>query len=109
MISDSPDLLMAQVRIFSFFPFSSAKIRENVGKAVREVKIPNENAVKRVENDSSEVHVVHQSKVTVYHKMFGQPVVLPREVLVYKKRSRSPAMNATITSQKYHKCHNHQS
>ena len=66
MISDSPDLLMAQVRIFSFFPFSSAKIRENVGIIVREVQKSHENAVKRVENDSSEVHVVHQSKATVY-------------------------------------------
>jgi|GEM_PF-5670890 len=85
MISDSPDLLMAQVRIFSFFPFSSAKIRENVWKTVREVQKSHKNTVKRGENDSSEVHVVHQRGGLVYHKRFGQLAVLPREVLVYKK------------------------
>lgn len=54
-----------------------------MGKAVREVKIPHENAVKRVENDSSEVHVVHQRGGLVYHKMFGQPVEHQSKATVY--------------------------
>ena len=70
MISDSHDLLMAQVRIFSFFPFSSAKIRENVGKTVRKDQKSHKNIGKRVENDSSEVYVVHQRGGLVYHKRF---------------------------------------